>query len=83
MQNTALSNGDIILGFTTACTEHPHGKRPQLLAAIEKEHSRDRATRVSLCTQRDSSETETFFFFLANIYKRIEDMKILELILLR
>lgn len=82
MQNTALSNGDIILGFTTACTEHPHGKRPQLLAAIEKEHSRDRATPVSLCTQRDSSETETFFF-LANIYKRIEDMKILELILLR
>lgn len=51
MQNTALSDGDIILGFTTACAEHPRIKRPWLLAAVWKEHSRCRGSWGSPHTQ--------------------------------
>lgn len=69
MQNTALSDGDIILGFTTACAEHPRRKRPRLLAALWKEHSRCRGSWGSPHTQRRAPETSRPSFWGASSYK--------------
>lgn len=84
MQNTALSDGDIILGFTTACAEHPRRKRPRLLAAVWKEHSRCGGSWGSPRTQQRAPGAPRPPFWGASSYNWREKMlRGVELVLFR